>query len=416
MGYYKAERRCYILAKRRKTYLLYKDHTVSWSKKPLQEIIDQEFHKLVEWVLIPIYQTSYTYIAVAGDAFLGSTFGHASIRLHMQYRMVSHQSKTPGPSEKVWYDYYTTTMEIDTLDDLYQALYNVMAFRYMQELSGCTDNVDEMWYMAVEDIAIHLYDKKGKEYDSFTYSLHTGESDDVPFNYDRFLSLCNALAEHFMLGKIISGMQAPNMVMEKTKEGDIIWKASKQNIEWRSSLHRVCIANWDTGGYTILKPNDYDQLLRISKGEIMIAPISLLDDPCRYSALPVAYDFDLPKYSFDRHNYDSSIVYEHYGPQIYGMLTMTLYEAEGCIVFLDHFHFIYRVYHEGTKIAIAHMAGRDDLEHLAHQGTTLIECFFDLESHEGHPSDNQLIIATDPYEDSPVTLKEVIQLLKLETR
>lgn len=405
------------MAKRRKTYLLYKDHTVSWSKKPLQAIIDQDFHKMVQWVLIPIYQTGYTYIAVAGDAFLGSTFDHATIRLHMQYRLVSHQGKTLGPSERVWYDYYTTTMEVEQLEDFYQALYNVMAFRYMQEISGCTDNIDEMWYMAVEDIAIKLYDEKGKKYDSFEYSLHTGEDDDVPFNYDRFLSLCNELSDHFMLGKIVSGMQAPNMVLEKTREGDIIWKASKQNIDMRSSLHRVCIANWDTGGYTILKPDDYDQLLRLSKGEVFITPISLLDDPCRYSALPVAYDFNLPKYSFDRYNDpDSSEVHEHYGPQVYGVLTMSIFEAESIIVFLDNFHFVYRVYHEGTKVAVAHMADRDDLENLAHHCTTLIECFFDLESNDGHPSDRQFIIRTDPYEDNPVSLKEVIQLLKLEAR
>jgi len=81
---------------------------------------------------------------------------------------------------------------------------------------------------------------------------------------------------------------------------------------------------------------------------------------------------------------------------------------------LDNLTYIMQVYLEGIKVWMSDIDNRDDLQYYQHRATLVANMIIDLESVKGHPSDNQLVIYTDPYEDYPPNLAEVCYLLELQ--
>ena len=151
--------------KKRKLYLLHHDHTVSSTKKSIAELIANDRLTGVDYVLIPIISTSSTYVAVEGGVFLTQRFSMARVRYHLQFRLINRSSRD-GPREYLKYDYFTTSIDAFSYEELYQALYQVGVFFYNQELFGSTDHVDEYWHISVEDIEVKLYDERMRKIDS----------------------------------------------------------------------------------------------------------------------------------------------------------------------------------------------------------------------------------------------------------
>ena len=80
---------------KRKLYILQHDHSIIKSKKTVSELIrDGTIDSTTDWVLIPIQNTSATYIAVSGDSILSRQFAYAEIRYHMVFKIVGRPADT----------------------------------------------------------------------------------------------------------------------------------------------------------------------------------------------------------------------------------------------------------------------------------------------------------------------------------
>lgn len=413
-----------MMKKKRKVIILNRDHTVVRRKKPIRELIKTGKLDKAEWVLIPIMSTSCTYLAVDRDTLLTQQFFTATIRFHLNFRVINGYRKNGESSlekDEVRYDYYTTTMLATTPEELYQVLYQVGAYRYIQELFSTSDYADEFWYISVEDMEISLYNDRGKVIDHFQFNQHSEESDDVPFLYSRFADLARAMSTHFGLISPEDDMVLQNLYLEY-KNGTMMWKQCNTPQDLTSNMRWIGVGNAKSKSFTVLNRDEYDQCLRMGNGAAFMTPISLYDFTNSFLYLPVCNAFSLPKYSFDTSFTDGEdtdaglAVFEFFGPSIYDTFGFTIYDAEDIILLLDNCKTFLQVYQEGSKIILGECVNRDDIEHLNLEATTFLQITIGLENNRGTPADYNLIIYSDAFEDYIPNIKEVAYILQLESK
>lgn len=410
--------------KRRRVIILNRDHTVVRRKKTIRELIQAGKLDKAKWVLIPIMSTSCTYLAVDRDTLLAQQFSTATIRFHLNFRVINGYRKDGKSSlekDEVRYDYYTTSMTANTPEELYQALYQVGAYRYIQELFSTSDYADEFWYISVEDMEIALYDERGKTIDHFQFSQHSESSEDIPFLYSRFADLARAMSTHFGLIGPEDDMVLHNLYMEH-KNGTLMWRQSSTPVDLTSNMRWIGVGNAKSKSFTVLNRDEYDQCLRMGNGAAFMTPISLYDYTNSFFYLPVCHAFSLPKYSFDTsfidgEDNDSGLaVFEFFGPSVYDTFGFTIYDAEDIILLLDNCKTFMQIYQEGSKIILADYADRDDIENLNLEATVFLQVTIGLENNRGTPADYNLIIYSDAFEDYPPNIKEVAYILQLESK
>ena len=407
--------------KKRKLYLLHHDHTVSSTKKSIAELIANDRLTGVDYVLIPIISTSSTYVAVEGGVFLTQRFSMARVRYHLQFRLINRSSRD-GPREYLKYDYFTTSIDAFSYEELYQALYQVGVFFYNQELFGSTDHVDEYWHISVEDIEVKLYDERMRKIDSIELRQDNLYDNDVPFNYICFSELVERLFNHFGIygaTYLLPGKTSYLVFYQKGEE--LIWKFTNRRVDLVKTVKMVAPFNVSSRGFTMLPMKDYDQLLRLHTGYAYITPIYVWDEKDPEPCLPIAHFYNLPKYSIGRWNGEEDImhdpgfaIFEALGPFVYDTFLVNLFETDEIISYLDHAKFFMSIYHEGLKVEMAVVKDTDDVGQFHHLATVLFNFVCDIESNKGNPTDLNFIIYSDPFEDYPPNIKEVATVLQLE--
>lgn len=413
------------MSQKRKLILLRRDKSVKFTKKKLAQVIAKGMLSGVEWVLIPIYRTGCSYIAVAADTLLIQQFKMAHIKFHLMYKEIGRAGHNYNePEENTLYDYYVTEMSAYTQEELYQVLYQVGVFRYIQEFYSKSDYVDTFWYMSMDDISVELYDGKGKVFDHFEFRQSTDGCDDVPFNYSRFGELCRMMAHHFGLIGPDDELVLHNISINyNERRGGYTWKVHKEPVQLFSNVAYVGVANAHTKSFTLLTDDEYDQSLRMQNGQLFVVPICLYDYEKEVlpSGMALCHQYNIPKYRFGEWNggYDPTedfldTLYHYYGSaagEIYGM---DFYDAEEMMLLIDNLYFVMQVYTEGAKISGIRDCNLDDIQSLSACSNCVVELIVHLDSPKGNPSDNDLIIVTDYYEDYPPDMKRVSYLLQLE--
>ena len=400
--------------------MLYSNGRIASSKKTIAELIHSGEMAALDYILIPIWKTSATYVAVDRDIFLTGQFSRGVIRYHLQYRLIDRSLKN-NPMEYTKYDYYPTFIDVTTYEELYQAIYQVGVFFYNQELFGYTDRIDSYWHISVEDIEVTLWNADNKVMDHIEQRQLSHQDMDVPFHYERFNELVEKLYEHFGIFGAHEGALADSYYLRFYQEGDHReWKITKTPVELLANITHVGRYNPSSRGFVILKRDEYDAALRLQNGFAYISPIYLWDESNPYDCLPIAHYFNLPKYRIGPWNGEEDIeqdpgfvIFETLGPFVYDTFAISLFDPDDIIAYLDHSQYFMSIYHEGIKVMMADSADEDNLAMFHDMGTVLYQLVTELDSSEMVPSENNFIIYSDPFEDYPPSIKEVTYLLQL---
>ena len=145
------------MAKHRKLYILQRDHSVRKSKKDIKTLLSTGvIDDQTEWVLIPIPDTSSTYIAVNGSAILMNTFNYGVIRYRMVLKALRMGMRSYGLEESIYHQYYTVEYPFDTVEELYYGIFNLLYFHYVKNLIGTSDSTDNQWLIEVPDVIIKM--------------------------------------------------------------------------------------------------------------------------------------------------------------------------------------------------------------------------------------------------------------------
>lgn len=409
-----------LSGKKRKTYLLNQNHDVIKSKSTIAQLKREGALDRTEWVLIPVQNTSATYIAVDATTILSQDFDYADVRFHMKMKDLYRADKN-NPTEITLYDYYTTTLHANTIEELYNALYNVMVFRYIKELFGDTDSVDTFWFIDVADMEISMY-KNRKRVKHF-YVEAEKSADEVPFEYSATDEMSARIASYFGLKNADSWITMPNIYFKKTKDA-LKWYETNKPVDLFSDIHSILESNPFAKSYVMLRTDAYDAALRMHNAMLYVTPVAIsFEDKIDYEVLPIAAAYGLEKYDFRADGVsgcdseDAAMpIYHDYGsgggiPEIF---SFDIKDESGIMFMLDNLTYIMQVYLEGIKVWMAGVEETDDLQRFKDRSTLVVNMIIDLESPKCHPSDNQLIIYTDPYEDYPPNLTEVCYLLELQ--
>lgn len=406
-----------LSGKKRKIYLLNQNHDVIKSKSTIAQLKREGALDRTEWVLIPIRNTSATYIAVDATTILSQNFDYADVRFHMKMKDLYRADKN-DPREITLYDYYTTTLHADTIEELYNALYNVMVFRYIKELFGDTDSVDTFWFIDVADLEISLF-KNQKRIKHF-YVEAEKCADEVPFEYSATDEMSARIAQYFGLKSADSWITMANIYFKKDKKG-LKWYETNKPVDLFSDVYAILDSNPFAKSFVMLRADAYDAALRMHNAMLYITPVALSGDTIDYDVLPIASAYGLSKYEFNDGKYaddnaDAALqIYHDYSPgNIPEIFSFDIKDESGIMFMLDNLTYIMQVYLEGIKVWMSDIDNRDDLQYYQHRATLVANMIIDLESAKGHPSDNQLVIYTDPYEDYPPNLAEVCYLLELQ--
>lgn len=427
------------MAKSRKIYVLQHDRTVISHRKSIKTLIETAvINDQTEWVLIPIQESSATYIAVSGDTILQNRFATADIRYHMRLKMLdSISAKEDGLTEEILKDYYTTTITATSVEELYNAIHNLLFFYYVREVIATSDLLDYYWFMEVADVEITLRDGLGKKIKHFLLEDKSYD-DDCPFNYTVSFSyekgeqLLTKIAKTFGLIYPTSILSTPNLYFKE--EGKrIVWGEYHTKIDLYSTISRILCTNPYTKSLIMLKMKEMDALLKVHAATMYIQPIDLYDfrHDAIYDRLPIAHDFNLPKYELaeidDMSNdeeHKGYIVQEHYGPMVLEVFSFDIYDPEDYAYVVDNIGLWMQVYHEGASAyssALRNVGSREeDPEKLdaIHRATTTVFATIigDINDIRGTPAESQIVIYTDIYEDEKPNIKETCAILAAQEK
>jgi hypothetical protein len=420
---------------KRKIWLLGKDRKVSSSKKTIAQLRDALRLDDAQWVLIPIAQTSTTYIAVDGDAILMRKFARAEIRYHMQLKStVGRYRKGEDRTERLQRDYYTSSITALTHEELYNALYNVLVFGYIKDMiSG--DAIDSYPFLDVVEMEVSLYDEKGRILETFNANdKNLSSIEDSPFYISRTSALCGRVANHFGLIYADQWLTAPNLYFKSW--GKLVkWYEATAVIDLYSDISHVLISNPYTKSFSMMTDDEYDAALRIRSINAFITPLAVMDSGAtgtnnsRY--LSVANAYDLPKYYFEENRYYgatedmTSRIYHDFGPSAMEIFSYCINDSEDVMTFLDNISFVLKVYHEaGKDWALSNYCTveSDDeemqiMQDMDRRCTVLGNFSLEyMDAGDAPVEDGMLTIYTDIYEDYLPNLKEVCYLLLLEEK
>lgn len=412
---------------KRRLILLNKDRTVSMSKKTVEELRAKGKLNGVKWVLIPIQCTSSTYIAVSSDTILTQIFDHANIRFHLQlgYNTFSFDPYDDNRDSNVLYDYNTVTMNVETIEELYNALYNAMGYRFCRECAGVMEHPDyAAWYIGVLDMEVVQY-KNGKIVDSF-YVESEKNAADIPFDLRLDDVVCDTITSHFGLYASIDNRIAPTLAIRSYK-GILQWEVTTSNVKMVSNLTHILIGVAFSSSFVVLTAKEYDSALIMNSLSSYISPIALdalsATEAKRY--LAIAHTYDIPKYTFENVKVGNTMMYNcsedfteslftDFTGSIPEIFSYDIYDPQDIIVYLEHLPFLLKMHHEGMKATLAAELNKDIME-MHMKCTVFVHMQVCLEFHPNHPSSSNSLLHmfTDAFEDSIPNIEEVCYLLHL---
>lgn len=406
------------MSKKRQIYLLMMDGKVIKTKKSIRKIRALGLLSGAKWVLLPIYKTLYTYIAVDADTIIHLDFDRVIMRYHMKYKTVG-RGEHNAPIEDTIFDYYTVESEITSIETFYNAIYNIMAFRYFKELYANSDGIDKYWFIDVPDIAISFY--KGKKSYSKLCIRSEQAVDEVPFDYSPADEMSARIASNFGLLGHNDWINLNNLTMSYDKEGAIRWRFSREAIQVFTNVYKVGIANPFTKAFTLLKSRDYDASLAIETTSIFVTPMDLsgLD----ISFLPICHKYEIPLYQTDAPQGDidspSTLVFHDLSYRVYEVFSFESITGEEYAVFLDNLEYLLQIFTEGVRVHILEGADKDDeiaFSKLMTSATVLVTMELNIIAVD-HPAEVlNLTINTDSYEDRKPTIKDVCKLIRLHDK
>lgn len=413
---------------KRKIILLEKNHDVIFSKKGIRHLVAKNKLTTTRWVLIPIQETSATYIGVDASKILERPFTTAVIRYHLQYKrgmkVIPDGAQLTEDGVSIAYDYLTTTIAATTVEELYQAIYNMMVLKYIRTLTDGSNDSDESWFMDVEDISVSFLDKENQLIDKFQvrHRDYFKKGTDFHASNQVYWEIC----EYFGLFLPANRWKNDDIIWETCSnltfeiKGDrLVWVEHRGNITLFQRIKYVGIMSADTRSFILLTDKEYDQIPRIHDAAVFVTPITLYESTHSYTYLPICSTYGMPKYEFYPDIANNSLedsgpdmLYNDFASRVYDILTFYIYGCEDTAIFLDNVFYVLQVLFEGCKIWTASCAGRDDIENMSTECTVYLN--ISIEMVEDSPAECSLTIHTDVYEDYLPNLKEVTYLLQLQ--
>ena len=414
----------HTMAKHRKLYILQRDHSVRKSKKDIKTLLSTGvIDDQTEWVLIPIPDTSSTYIAVNGSAILMNTFNYGVIRYRMVLKALRMGMRSYGLEESIYHQYYTVEYPFDTVEELYYGIFNLLYFHYVKNLIGTSDSTDDQWLIEVPDVIIKMTEN-GKEREALRFITTEEEEklDAIPFDCRVSDELVLKLANTFGLIEPDSLISSPNIVFFQMEEGER-WDLYKTKIDMYSRMKRMGVTNPFSKSIVLLSREEMDHLLMVGTAVSYTSPICLTDfkESDRREMLSVANYFNMPKYDFQRPWYgDENIAedigsqaFEFFGPMVLEVFAFNFYGPEDISFFVDTLAYFLNVYREETDQMSSPCNNEGEIEYKAHSGTVLLQFVADVNDIRGTPSDENIVIYTDPYEDELPNIQEFCKILQL---
>lgn len=413
---------------KRKIILLERNHDVQFSKKSIKHLLAKDKLAKTRWVLIPIEQTSATYIGVDASKIIERPFETAIIRYHLQFkRGLKAPSETAEITEdgvSVAYDYMTTTIAATTVEELYQGIYNMLILKYIRTLTDGSNDSDESWFMDVEDVSVKFLDGNGEVTETFQvrHRDYFKDGSDLSASNQLYWKICEWFGLFCPEAKwktdTYTWETCSNLTFELSPRG-LIWVEHRGSIELFQRVKYVGIMSADTRSFILLTDKEYDQIPRIHDSAVFITPINLYDASNSIPYLPICSMYGLPKYEFypdlADNGYDDSgpdMLYNDFASRVYDILTFYIYGCEDTAIFLDNIFYILQVLFEGCKIWTASCVGRDDIENMNTECTVYLNIA--IEMVQDSPAELSLTIHTDVFEDYLPNIKEVTYLLQLE--
>ena len=426
---------------KRKLYILQHDHSIIKSKKTVSELIrDGTIDSTTDWVLIPIQNTSATYIAVSGDSILSRQFAYAEIRYHMVFKIVGrpadttpyeaallkHKSLLPyhgetNPYETSIYDYYTTSVYANTIEELYNGLYNILYTLYLRDLIDTTEETDAFWFLDIQDFSVKLFNSSNK----IVYQSEVIGSE-IPFDTSVIDEMAKEIVTKFGLYHGATPMSIPNLYFKRDSEDRLTWGTYQRKIDLYSNIHSLLLFNPCTKACVILKRKEFDKLLKMHQACMYVAPIDLSDFSKRerIERLPVACNFGLQKYNLadwlnPAYGGESPeyIVFESYGPCVIELFSFNLFDPEDIAYALDNFYYFLQIYRECTKAFLLSNQHTEKIKENDRDCATLLLTFVgEINDIKGSPAESNLIIYTDPYEDNIPNVKEACAILAVQEK
>lgn len=371
-----------------------------------------------KWVLIPIYKTQCTYIAVNADTILDMEFTSANLRYHMKYKTVSRGTHN-APFEETIFDYYTVESNVDDIDTFFNAIYNIMAFRYFKELYANSDGIDEYWFIDVPDLAITFY--RGKKKINSICIRAEQDIETVPFDYSPADEMSAKIASNFGLLGADDWINLKNLTMSYNDHGKLEWEFNREAVQLFTRVHMVGIANPFTKSFTILKSKDYDACIAIESATIYVAPIDLTG--FNVSFLPICYKYGAPmyecRYNDERIDAPTTLIFHDMGDRVKEVFAYESIADEDFAIFLDNLEYLFQIFTEGVRIHIlsSDIDDEDDIDisKLMTSATVLVTMELTLTALEC-PTTTPLSINTDTYEDIKPSIKDVCKLIRINDK
>lgn len=413
---------------KRKIILLEKNHEVRFSKKSIRHLIAKDKLSTTRWVLIPVQETSATYIGVDASKITERPFTTAMIRYHLRFKrgmkVPPENAELSENGVSVAYDYMTTTIAATSVEELYQAIYNMMVLKYIRTLTDGANDTDESWFMDMEDISVTFLDKDDNTIDQFQvrHRDYAKKGNDFQASNKVYWEICDYFGLYYPAAKwstdTLLWETCANLTFEMRTD-KLVWVEHRGTIQLFQRVKYIGIMSADTRAFIILTDKEYDQIPRIHDAAVFVTPITLYESTNPYPYLPICSMYGMPKYEFypdiANNSMDDSgpdMLYNDFASRVYDILTFYIYGCEDTAIFLDNIFYLLQVLFEGCKIWTASCAGRDDIENMGTDCTVYLNIA--IEMVEDSPAECSLTIHTDVFEDYLPNIKEVAYLLQLE--
>ena len=372
-----------------------------------------------------------TYIAVAASRILETPFNEARIRYHMKFRGAEFGVGQVDPVT-LW-DYYTVTVDATSIEEFYQAMYNVLAFHLVDEMNGYIEHAEWLWTMSIDDIEIELLNQT-VVVEKFAKHVQP-DIDDAPFSFQVTDWVAGEIKNQYGIygSKMyrahhkLGGRYATNHCLYLfTASDEEHWVfVDKADMNAAVRMDTVGIYVWETGGFVMMKQSDFLSATQMRNATVHIMPLDLgdQDDPRMAS---ICCHYEVPKYEYPpimdalmvQTNMDSMangpeasyMICAHHCFDNMSGFSAELFGPQDICIYMDALRYLLNVYQEGAKILYASKYQLDDLSKVQYRASTFFYAVIDVDA-VGYPHDEPLVVYTDSFEDNLPTLDELCMII-----
>lgn len=336
------------MAKKPKLILLKTNGSFQKTKKSIAQLLLEDGDD-IEWVLIPILNTSCTYIAVDWCHILR----YPAERIYIKYHLKYGQWMRRDVCDPIIYDYYTTSLTLTSLEELYQLIYTMGAYHYVASLpdDSSWNGSDYYWYIMMSDISIDLCDHDDHSLFNFEYHMDMSLLQDSPFDVLQAEKLCRLLRKNFGLYGTNSNMVMDTLVITEGKN-DLKWSFTNGPCELSMDVTHVGVPNPICKSFTLMKARDYDLALQFGMGYLVLIPLCF-SEPMEESNLHISEDLALNQFTITKDKFFDEAygsLYAKYQDAIFEHFSMSVRDGEDSMLVLDNFFYIMQIYYEGIKL------------------------------------------------------------------